>query len=233
MVGIPYVIETNYVGIETTVILPITGEISHPDNVRVYINHSDGTVEILDGTVVYTNGEPSGIKITINHFSTFQVMELPADDDNSDVEETDDNTGVDSSKDTNDEKSHDQNEEEETEDLVQPADTDVSAADTQQDSGNEKMTEPIGQDAADVVWEEDLIEKDGKYYVLVDTVIGKSLVLVCGAQDMPSGTQSEIKAAIMERFGKDIKMPDGDFTLADLAALILQELSEAHTIVSR
>ena len=80
MVGIPYTIETNYTGIPTTLILPIDGGITNPNNVCVYVQHSDGTVEILWGTVLYTDGQASGIQVTIDHFSTFQVIQLPDED---------------------------------------------------------------------------------------------------------------------------------------------------------
>ena len=219
MVSMPYVIETNYVGIETTVILPVTGKLENPDNVRVYIQHSDGTIEIMTGTVVYSGGEPVGIEITISHFSTFQVMELPAADTDADTDEGDDS---------------DVNNEEEEQVDIQPTETPAGAAEPVQQPETGGVQEPVadtGQHDAYAAIKERLIEKDGKYYALVTSVAGKTLVLVCGPEDMPAGGQDEIKAAMTERFGSDIILPEGEFTLSDLAALILMELDGIHSII--
>ena len=70
---------------------------------------------------------------------------------------------------------------------------------------------------------------NGRYYALINTVAGKTLVEVCGPEDMPTGSQSEIEKAIETRFGS--QLPDGEVTLLDLAKLILQKLNGVSAVI--
>lgn len=81
--GEPRKIETNYECVNAKVVLPFTGMTIPDDNretffrtLRVFVEHSDGTTELKEGTVVYQNGQPFGIEIEINKFSRFQIIEL-------------------------------------------------------------------------------------------------------------------------------------------------------------
>lgn len=81
--GIPRKIETNYTGISTRVVLPLTG-ITVPEtnraaflaSLRIFIEHSDGTKEFIPGTFIYESSEPSGIEFAITKFSSFQLVSL-------------------------------------------------------------------------------------------------------------------------------------------------------------
>jgi regulator of replication initiation timing len=81
--GVPYTVETNYSGVNTRLLVPFTG-ITIPtenrdaflDSLRVYIEHTDGTKEAKSGTIVYENGAPIGIEITIDRFSSFQIFSV-------------------------------------------------------------------------------------------------------------------------------------------------------------
>ncbi len=85
LIGAPSMIETNYSGVNTYVVLPFgNASISNLSKVRVYINHSDGSTEVKAGRIVYRAGngagtlEPYGVEILIDKFSEFQVIEDPA-----------------------------------------------------------------------------------------------------------------------------------------------------------
>jgi hypothetical protein len=87
---IPREIETNYINIDTVITLPL-GNIALPtdptqqtaflNSLRVFIQHSNGTKEIVGGegntpgTVVYENGAPSGFQFHVSHFSTFVLYQ--------------------------------------------------------------------------------------------------------------------------------------------------------------
>ncbi len=86
---IPRRIETNYTGISTDVIVPLTGIVipTNPtarqqflDSLRIFIEHSDGDKRIVrtdvinDGTIINDGlGNPVGIQFTISKFSTFTL----------------------------------------------------------------------------------------------------------------------------------------------------------------
>ncbi|HZG58604.1 S-layer homology domain-containing protein [Paenibacillus sp.] len=90
---IPRQIETNYTGLATEVVLPLT-RLTIPaepvarqrflDSLRVYIQHSDGTKRVvggsnpgdIPGTIVYEGGTPVGIAFTITKFSTFTMFRV-------------------------------------------------------------------------------------------------------------------------------------------------------------
>ncbi|MCT2537136.1 Ig-like domain-containing protein [Aquibacillus koreensis] len=84
LVGTPKEIETNYSGYKTDIILPI-GEFYHDgldlDRLRVYIEHSDGTIDVQKGTIIYENDTPSGYKFSVDKFSTFTLFEIEVSED--------------------------------------------------------------------------------------------------------------------------------------------------------
>lgn len=89
ILDIPREIEANYTGYETEVTLPLTnvtlpsGTVERQrylDLLRVYIEHTDGTNEVIGkvganpGIIVYSNGIPTGIKFKVTTFSTFTMF---------------------------------------------------------------------------------------------------------------------------------------------------------------
>ncbi|WP_226035478.1 Ig-like domain-containing protein [Aquibacillus saliphilus] len=110
LVGTPKEIETNYSGYKTDIILPI-GEFYHDgldlDRLRVYIEHSDGTIDVQKGTIIYENDTPTGYKFSVDKFSTFTLFEVeivddsttdPNDLDNNNEEDQDATSGTDDHK---------------------------------------------------------------------------------------------------------------------------------------
>lgn len=83
MVGRPITIETNLPSARTTVVLPISQN-AVPKNEKeraaflnklaVYIEHSDGTKEIVKGIIVPYKEGVYGIQFTITKFSTFTII---------------------------------------------------------------------------------------------------------------------------------------------------------------
>ncbi|WP_174819893.1 S-layer homology domain-containing protein, partial [Paenibacillus koleovorans] len=86
ILDIPREIETNYTGFETEITLPLTYLTIPTDpterqkfveSIRVLIQHTDGTKEVVGGSgntpseIVYANGRPVGFKFKITKFSTF------------------------------------------------------------------------------------------------------------------------------------------------------------------
>ncbi|CAG9621132.1 immunoglobulin-like domain-containing protein [Sutcliffiella rhizosphaerae] len=80
VLGTPREIETNYKGYETTVILPLDDvEFTNIENLRIFIEHTDGDRKVLAGEIVVDeNGHPVGLQFTINKFSTFTIFEIVA-----------------------------------------------------------------------------------------------------------------------------------------------------------
>ncbi|OWA37288.1 hypothetical protein B9G55_04280 [Saccharibacillus sp. O16] len=86
VVGVPLDIETNYSAITTQVVLPLRGVAvpSTPDAVKellsqmvVYIEHSDGELEVQQGTPYYDQeGRFQGVAITVDKFSTFTIVRM-------------------------------------------------------------------------------------------------------------------------------------------------------------
>lgn len=83
--GIPIAVETNYSNFSTDLVVPFTGmDIPTKDteaflsSLKVYVQHSDGTTEVLGGNTVYKNGKPYGIKINVDKFSSFQIVRFYA-----------------------------------------------------------------------------------------------------------------------------------------------------------
>ncbi|WP_245238035.1 Ig-like domain-containing protein [Paenibacillus etheri] len=81
LLGLPRKIETNFGGFTTKVVLPLSG-ITIPtenrqaflDALKVFIEHTDGTTELVSGTIQYENGVVKGIQFEISKFSRFQIV---------------------------------------------------------------------------------------------------------------------------------------------------------------
>ncbi|CAH1205914.1 hypothetical protein PAECIP111892_02801 [Paenibacillus auburnensis] len=77
----PLDIETNYTGYNTQLMLPfakngVDVRTMNASSLAVYIVHSDGTIELSKGTVVYNDkNEPFGISFDISKFSSFSIVE--------------------------------------------------------------------------------------------------------------------------------------------------------------
>ncbi|GGH77852.1 hypothetical protein GCM10007362_22230 [Saccharibacillus endophyticus] len=80
VVGRPMTIETNLQSRPVTLTLPLPANSSFTAAQRqklgVYIEHSDGTKQLVRGTVVTQEDGKLGIEITVNHFSTFTVVNV-------------------------------------------------------------------------------------------------------------------------------------------------------------
>jgi len=81
VVGRPMTIETNLQSRPVTLVLPIKGaELSALERnyLGVYIEHSDGTRELLQGEIVaYDNNGGLGLQFSVNKFSTFTLVQMP------------------------------------------------------------------------------------------------------------------------------------------------------------
>ncbi|NHC18860.1 immunoglobulin-like domain-containing protein, partial [Bacillus sp. MM2020_4] len=79
VLGTPREIETNYSGYETEVTIPLDDVLYdgiNLDMLRVFIEHTDGEKEVVNGEIVYENGKPIGIKFLVSKFSTFTIFEI-------------------------------------------------------------------------------------------------------------------------------------------------------------
>ncbi len=81
--GVPRIIQTNTQGCETTVRFPLVGiserQLNDPDflsTLRVYVEHDDGTTELVEGKIVYADGVPIAIEFQICSFSRFQIVSV-------------------------------------------------------------------------------------------------------------------------------------------------------------
>ncbi|MFF2910238.1 immunoglobulin-like domain-containing protein, partial [Paenibacillus sp. NPDC057934] len=87
ILSIPRKIETNFSGFATKVVIPLYG-ITIPeqnkqaflDALKVFVEHTDGTTELLSGVVQYENGQPVGLEIQINRFSRFQFVNFTSNE---------------------------------------------------------------------------------------------------------------------------------------------------------
>ncbi|KAG2960654.1 hypothetical protein PC120_g27949, partial [Phytophthora cactorum] len=78
----PVEIETNMQSHEVTLTLPLRDSLpTDPaarqqalDNLAVYIEHSDGTKELIQGKLVKLSDSSEGIQFTVNKFSTFTLV---------------------------------------------------------------------------------------------------------------------------------------------------------------
>ncbi|CAM4183657.1 S-layer homology domain-containing protein [Saccharibacillus endophyticus] len=80
VVGRPMTIETNLQSRPVTLTLPLPANSSFTaaaqKKLGVYIEHSDGTKQLVPGKVVTQEGGKLGIEITVNHFSTFTIVNV-------------------------------------------------------------------------------------------------------------------------------------------------------------
>jgi len=79
LIGRPMTIETNMQNKPVTLVLPLTANLSAAilENLAVYVEHSDGTKELIRGEVAaYNNRANGGYKFSVDKFSTFSVMYL-------------------------------------------------------------------------------------------------------------------------------------------------------------
>ncbi|RUT30520.1 hypothetical protein EJP77_11840 [Paenibacillus zeisoli] len=78
IVARPVSIDTNLQGREVTLILPLNNHNLSQDALKdlaVFIEHSDGSKQILRGTIVpYNNNGDMGLKFTVDKFSTFTII---------------------------------------------------------------------------------------------------------------------------------------------------------------
>ncbi|MCQ4086379.1 S-layer homology domain-containing protein [Saccharibacillus sp. JS10] len=78
--GRPMTIETNLQSRPVTLTLPLAQigilTAAQQRKLGVYIEHSDGTKELVRGTVVTQADGKLGLEITVNHFSTFTVVDV-------------------------------------------------------------------------------------------------------------------------------------------------------------
>lgn len=84
--GTPKTIQTNMEGVSTTVILPLEdlsdAQLSDEEFLKtlcIYVEHDDGTTELISGSLVYTDDLPTGIQFEIAGFSRFQVVSIQAE----------------------------------------------------------------------------------------------------------------------------------------------------------
>ncbi|MCT6925491.1 kelch repeat-containing protein [Metasolibacillus sp.] len=84
LVGRPMEISTNMQNREVSIVLPLKENLSSNveerakvlANLGIYIEHSDSTKELIQGTAVKMNDGAEGVQFTINKFSTFAVIYL-------------------------------------------------------------------------------------------------------------------------------------------------------------
>ncbi|PAD23928.1 hypothetical protein CHH62_19795 [Niallia circulans] len=80
VLGTPREIETNYKGYKTDIVLPLADVLYNGinlDMIRIYIEHTDGEKVVEQGEIVYDeNGNPTGIKFSVDKFSTFTIFEI-------------------------------------------------------------------------------------------------------------------------------------------------------------
>lgn len=85
VIGRPVIIDTNIQGQQVDLVLPlpeqslpIAGEARETflSKLVVYVEHSDGTKELLQPTIVKEGDVPTGLAFTVNRFSTFALLYL-------------------------------------------------------------------------------------------------------------------------------------------------------------
>ncbi|WP_342557304.1 S-layer homology domain-containing protein [Lysinibacillus sp. FSL P4-0201] len=76
LVGLPISIDTNLQNRQVTLLLPLPANLTSAqrENMMVYVEHSNGTVEIIRGRFAeFTRGQ-TGIVFDVEHFSTFSLL---------------------------------------------------------------------------------------------------------------------------------------------------------------
>jgi len=81
--GVPKRIETNMEDLRATVTLPVKGlseeqtaDEAFLQTLCVYVEHESGSTELAEGTLVYADNVPVGIRFEIDGFSRFQVVSV-------------------------------------------------------------------------------------------------------------------------------------------------------------
>ncbi|WKT76419.1 InlB B-repeat-containing protein [Lysinibacillus fusiformis] len=79
LIGRPMTIETNMQNRPVTLTLPLPKTITQEqlDNLAIFIEHSDGTKELLRGKVVDYQKDMQGLQFEVQKFSTFSILYLP------------------------------------------------------------------------------------------------------------------------------------------------------------
>ncbi|GLC89008.1 S-layer homology domain-containing protein [Lysinibacillus piscis] len=82
LLGRPMKIETNLQNRPVTLTLPLPSAITQQqlEHLVVYIEHSDGTKEVIQGQVVPFDDKTSGLQFDVDKFSTFSTLYVPEDD---------------------------------------------------------------------------------------------------------------------------------------------------------
>ncbi|WP_342471880.1 leucine-rich repeat protein [Metasolibacillus sp. FSL H7-0170] len=79
LLGQPMTIETNIQNRPVTLTLPLPNDVTQEqlDNLAVYIEHSDGTKEVVRGQIVAFKEGVRGIQFEVTKFSTFSILYMP------------------------------------------------------------------------------------------------------------------------------------------------------------
>jgi len=82
LIGRPMTIETNMQNRPVTLTLPLPKNITQEqlDNLAIFIEHSDGTKELIRGKVVDYQKDMLGLQFEVQKFSTFAILYLPEDE---------------------------------------------------------------------------------------------------------------------------------------------------------
>ncbi|UED80504.1 InlB B-repeat-containing protein [Lysinibacillus sp. CD3-6] len=82
LIGRPMTIETNMQHRPVTLTLPLPKNITQEqlNNLAIFIEHSDGTKELLRGKVVDYQKDMLGLQFEVTKFSTFSILYLPEDE---------------------------------------------------------------------------------------------------------------------------------------------------------
>jgi uncharacterized repeat protein (TIGR02543 family) len=83
VLGVPRIIETNMEGYLTTVQLPLRdidqSKLADPkflSSLCVYVEHGDGTTELITGKILYDGTVPCAIEFNISNYSRFQIVSV-------------------------------------------------------------------------------------------------------------------------------------------------------------
>ncbi|WP_107838233.1 leucine-rich repeat protein [Metasolibacillus meyeri] len=81
LLGQPMTIETNMQKRPVTLTLPLPADITQEqlDSLVIYIEHSDGTKEVVRGQIVDFKESTKGIQFEVTKFSTFSILYVPQD----------------------------------------------------------------------------------------------------------------------------------------------------------
>jgi hypothetical protein len=79
MLGRPAIIESNIQGQPVLLVLPLgnTDSAIQPDELLIYVEHDDGTTELIPGELVpYGTSGQSGLRFSVSRFSTFAIVRV-------------------------------------------------------------------------------------------------------------------------------------------------------------